>query len=239
MASTGIKGHFRRHEDDEWFDEVLIVGEDGPVARIWMRPRYKTSELSGDEWRVSAEVMVLLDDEWVKITHTHTLDAATRCLFHKMHDQPASVQRQPVTRIDLLRKGIVLTSKEYDDSLPLLTVAGLLAWEFIILCETHVIPQDWDDKRWCFQPGCANEAVSTYRLEHMYCRCCGATQEDWGQSNYRRFCKVHLRRGDCGMEDSDYNYEVVEGPGPDDAEGDEDFISPSVNADMLDFVDDD
>lgn len=239
MTETGIKGQFRRHADDEWFDEILLVGEDGPVLRIWTRPRYKTSDLSGDEWRVSAEVEVLQGDEWVKITHMNALEYATHGLFHKMHDQPAKVQRQPVMRIDLLRKGTVLVSKEYEEPLPLLTVAGLLAWEFIIMRETHVIPEDWDDKRWCFQPGCANEAVSTYRIERLYCRYCGATQETWGQSNYRRFCQVHLRRGDCGMEDSDYNYEVVEGPGPDEAEGDEDFISPSVNAGMLDFVDED
>ena len=30
----------------------------------------------------------------------------------------------------------------------------------------------------------------------------------------RAFCHRHLQRGDCGIEDADSNYEVLEGPGP-------------------------
>jgi hypothetical protein len=37
---------FKRHEDDDWIDEV----------KISTVPRYKTSGLSGDEWRFSARV---------------------------------------------------------------------------------------------------------------------------------------------------------------------------------------
>jgi len=36
----------RRHEDDEYIDEI----------RIDLVPRFKTSEMSGDEWRVSARI---------------------------------------------------------------------------------------------------------------------------------------------------------------------------------------
>lgn len=36
----------RRHADDEWADEI----------RIRVRPRFKASGLSGDEWRVSAVI---------------------------------------------------------------------------------------------------------------------------------------------------------------------------------------
>ena len=39
----------RRLRDDEWFDEV----------RIGVVPRYKTSELSGNEWRISAVIQFL------------------------------------------------------------------------------------------------------------------------------------------------------------------------------------
>lgn len=39
---------FKRHEDDDWIDEV----------RITTVPRYKTSGLSGDEWRFSALVQL-------------------------------------------------------------------------------------------------------------------------------------------------------------------------------------
>ena len=39
----------RSHHDDEWYDEV----------RITTVPRYKTSSLSGDEWRTSARIQIL------------------------------------------------------------------------------------------------------------------------------------------------------------------------------------
>lgn len=40
---------FKRHDDDEWIDEI----------RILTVPRYKTSGISGDEWRFSAQVQLL------------------------------------------------------------------------------------------------------------------------------------------------------------------------------------
>lgn len=43
------KPDYKRHNDDEWIDEVRIVTV----------PRYKTSGMSGDEWRFSAQVEFL------------------------------------------------------------------------------------------------------------------------------------------------------------------------------------
>jgi hypothetical protein len=43
------KPNYKRHDDDEWFDEIRIVTV----------PRYKTSGMSGDEWRFSANVQLL------------------------------------------------------------------------------------------------------------------------------------------------------------------------------------
>ena len=39
----------RNHHDDEWYDEI----------RVTTVPRFKTSGLSGDEWRRSAKVTFL------------------------------------------------------------------------------------------------------------------------------------------------------------------------------------
>ena len=41
--------YYPRHRDDEWVDEI----------RIRTVPRFKESELSGDEWRTSAKVEVM------------------------------------------------------------------------------------------------------------------------------------------------------------------------------------
>lgn len=43
------KAWYKLHADDDWYDGI----------RIWTKPRYKTSGLSGDEWRVSIVVQVL------------------------------------------------------------------------------------------------------------------------------------------------------------------------------------
>lgn len=42
------KPNYKRHDDDEWIDEIRIVTV----------PRYKTSGMSGDEWRFSACVQL-------------------------------------------------------------------------------------------------------------------------------------------------------------------------------------
>jgi hypothetical protein len=72
----------------------------------------------------------------------------------------------------------------------------------------------------CDQTGCAEKAVSRYHLKKEY--------SDSGEelvmregvnSHFRQFCQRHLQRGDCGLEDSDSNYEVISGPGPDQARG--------------------
>jgi len=44
-----MKPYRLRHDDDEWFDGI----------RIDVVPRFKTSGLSGDEWRVSARLRLL------------------------------------------------------------------------------------------------------------------------------------------------------------------------------------
>lgn len=56
----------------------------------------------------------------------------------------------------------------------------------------------------------------------------GKLVESEDSDNHRRFCMVHLRRGDCDFEDADSNYVVVDGPGPNEAEGWEGFESPSA-----------
>lgn len=59
---NGKKVWFERHEDDDWFDEVTLQ----------IRERWKTSGLSGDEWRFSYVVqfkrkgVVLHEKSWTK-----------------------------------------------------------------------------------------------------------------------------------------------------------------------------
>ena len=44
-----VHPYYPRHHDDEWIDEIRIVTV----------PRFKESELSGDEWRTSVRMQIL------------------------------------------------------------------------------------------------------------------------------------------------------------------------------------
>jgi hypothetical protein len=57
----------------------------------------------------------------------------------------------------------------------------------------------------CDQEGCCAPATVTYKLKAQYCRD-GHKSELFGPT-IRKFCERHKHRGDCGLEDSDDNYE--------------------------------
>jgi hypothetical protein len=151
------KPTYKRHPDDEWWDEI----------RITTVPRYKTSGLSGDEWRVSA-------------------------------------------RIEIFRKGVLLKERHF--SKIQYAVATLPAMLLEMSDEGSTNHEDFD--RLCFQPGCKEEGVVELRLKDEYYPCYGdkMPKREWAEDGRRRFCEKHSRRGDCGLEDSDANYELVSAP---------------------------
>lgn len=158
MTETKREYHRRLH-NFEAYDEV----------RLKVVPRFKTSGLSGDEWRQSV-------------------------------------------RIELLFKGEVVGEKSYGSMeyaiayLPsFMAEAGNPIAERIVELE----------KTRCDQPSCRNATISKYRLKRLTSAQGEYLDASEHHADYhRRFCVVHLRRGDCSREDSDDNYEVVEGPGP-------------------------
>jgi hypothetical protein len=150
-------------------------------------PRYKTSGLSGDEWRRSA-------------------------------------------LIELKRKGMVIYEQGFGT---LAAATAFLPGVFIPARENlpfEVIEQE-RARPLCMQPGCAEPAVTVYRLKATFDRD-GRSFQTASGGEYRRFCQRHARRGDCGLEDSDANYEVVSGPGPAGAVGFEGDISPAARVEV-------
>lgn len=169
---------YHRHHDDEGVDEI----------RIKVVPRYKTSGLSGNEWRVSA-------------------------------------------LMEFYRKGHVVWSRGFSK---MQYAAQALPWMWSTASES-------DDYKWpatndqCFQPGCSEKAITEYELKMEFCRSCASRHPDNSHGNPPifehtriKFCARHARRGDCGFEDSDVNYRVVSGDGPDAAIPKEADISPSA-----------
>lgn len=171
-------GH-RRHPKFVVFDEV----------RMTTVPRYKTSELSGDEWRTSV-------------------------------------------RVQLLFKEVVIVEKSFSAMAAAVMYLGPLMDELPIPDKVLDL-----EKGYCDQPGCANAAVSKYRLKKLY----SAHGEELAERDkpwpyeYRQFCRKHLRRGDGALEDADDNYEIIEGPGPDASTNKEE--SPAVFGGVIDLTD--
>lgn len=143
-----------RKPDAQPFDQVQIV----------VVPRYKTSGLSGDEWRISAQIRLIRND---RVIHTENLS-----------DMATAVQFLPA----VWRRAI-------DDAL------GFFGGEGDI----------------CDQEGCYEKATVTYRLKQTYCDACGKPEPYYKGDDIRKFCARHSIRGDCGIEDADRNYELIEG----------------------------
>lgn len=134
---------------------------------ITTRPRYKTSGLSGDEWRISSVTEFYRKGELVHTVCHGNIEYAVRLL--------------DADYINAIESGKAFFAGEGDR---------------------------------CDQEGCENEATVTYKLKHRYCReghKTEATPTVLGEDAIlvRKFCDEHKRRGDCGLEDSDTNYEVV------------------------------
>ena len=149
----GKKEHRALKPDAQAFDEV----------RITTVPRYKTSGLSGDEWRISAH-------------------------------------------IEFLRNGVVQYTER---SRNVKTACRLFAWYHITAIEKGNGRFAGEDDI-CDQEGCPEKAAVTYRKKQRWCSSCGKAH-DPHVIDIRKFCARHSTRGDCGLDDADANYELVEG----------------------------
>lgn len=245
------------HRDDHWIDEIRLLGVDmAPHLRLVTKFRYKTSGLSGDEWRTSTiwqctpsvatqmhgELEEDKDGGWLSFDggYSGKLDVGCAALYPGIWSSQPDLHTLRITAMDFCRKGRVLYRSTYDDKpMPLLVVAGHLPWAFVKASDEPLGTDGaWEDMRHlCFQPGCALLACSTYRLKHLYNRdgkaeAAVARRYTLGNpvrevSLIRRFCHLHLRRGDCGLEDADNNYQVIDGPGTQEAADATAFHSPA------------
>lgn len=210
----------KRHKDSEWCDEVWIVDVDKiPILRCKIRYRYKTSGLSGDEWRISSSWEVLHDGEYMYLENAPGYNIKTACqgIFPVVYSSLKHLHKRLIRSIDWFYKGHKIYESTYDDKpIELIFALGHLPFAYIAACEDPKFQPFCNNEEYCFQPGCKNKAISTYHLKSEYCDEGKPHNYDWC-INYRRFCEKHLRRGDCALEDADDNYIVVDGPGPNDA----------------------
>lgn len=149
---------YKRHDHDEWYDEI----------RISVKPRYKTSGMSSDEWRVSALVEVFRKGVLLKersFSKMHYAADFLPAMLHEMADEGFSGSHEQFERL-------------------------------------------------CAQPGCKQDGVVEYRIIDQFYPTSGdkMPKRDYLGEYHRRFCEEHAKRGDCGLEDADSNYELISAP---------------------------
>lgn len=137
--------------DAQPFDEI----------RLKVIPRYKTSGLSGDEWRISVNMELYRKGQ---LKHEEGI----------AHDMEGAM--------------------------------AFLSWKAIVAGENGA-QYFAGEEDWCDQEGCAEKATVTYRLKSEFCK--GGHKTECDSPVIRMFCDKHKRRGDCGFEDADINYEVI------------------------------
>jgi hypothetical protein len=207
---------FRRHHDDDYCDRVTIQAATGANFVAFIRPRWKASGLSGDEWRISAVVEVR--------RHPAEAFGATRT-FHRMrkvleyapyfaYTKTPELFSSPRATLTVERKGHVLMREDrptFGDAL-----IGL-GWHIITANEGREGVQwnhltDEQERARCQQVGCLAPPVVTYRLKKLQVapseRVMVEPEYDF-TGQYVWYCEEHRRRGDCGLEDADVNLEEV------------------------------
>lgn len=224
----------RRHRDDNYWDEVTVLADD-VVLHGGVVPRFKTSGLSGNEWRTRAQLVVGVFGESVVdrsfrdlntlLTHAPGFIYADRGLRSKLDSVPER-------GVSLIVKRKSITLFESDDFRTFGDAVMGMFWSLVVASEQssvwHNLTNDEELAR-CQQVGCAERPVNTYRLKKLMegqdRRCFLEPAYDFvGQ--YVWYCARHTLRGDCGFEDADSNLELVSGNGV--ARAREEDESPSV-----------
>lgn len=157
------------------FDEVKITTV----------PRYKSSGLSGDEWRISGLCQLLRKGN---VIHEFYMSNVENCV--------KALPAQVMTAQD---EGKFFFGGEGD---------------------------------YCDQEGCSDTATVVYKMKKKWCNNGYHEPETYKdeEAPTRRFCERHSKRGDCGMEDADDNYELL---GGNVVEPEEQDVKPAIFGGMV------
>ena len=151
-------------------------------------PRYKTSGLSGDEWRTSVKVEYYFKGTLIK-TETFSNMEAALVLAHT----------------DIFHSGRPI--------------------------DTQVLEIE---ERKCDQPGCSQDYVGRMRLKKETSRQGDYLDlSDTSITHFRKFCLVHIERGDCSREDADDNYISLDKVSAPDSQNNEE--SPAIFGGVIDL----
>jgi hypothetical protein len=221
METPRGKLPLRRHHDDDYWDCITVQARDVSL-RATIVPRYKTSGLSGDEWRISARLQVFAGQAGQALVLERTFHRMRRLTEHApvfLWREARTLLGVPDATLVATRKGVVLTTRAF----PTFGEAALgMGWHIVTAnegedgVEWHHL-SDEEERAHCQQVGCSDPPVNVYHLKKLlygdhppdtfY-----APKYDF-EGQYVWYCARHTTRGDCGFEDADKNLELVQGSG--------------------------
>jgi len=205
-----------RHRDDEYWDEISVHAplHEGRAAGLGIAviPRYKSSGLSGDEWRISTR-FTLSNRQGTLFERTfHTMKQSMDFGSHFVWKEGKELLNAPNASLVVSRKGHTLWSQQF----PTFADAAIgMAWHLCIASEQE---DGWrqltddEERAHCQQPGCEMPPECLYSLKRIQKGNSHSTllapEYDF-EACHRWFCARHAERGDCGLEDCDKNYDVI------------------------------
>lgn len=166
------RANFRRLDDDPYVDEVHIT----------TIPRFKESELSGDEWRTGARVEFIRKGVVVGIESYHSVPIALAY----------------IARLGTSRSIPPASLKMSEGDPDYLTESAKMRHTDEDFCAQPGCAESWTVEYRLTARGCGRCGRVESHDEHAY----------W--TDHRRFCDRHKTRGDSNLDDMDSHYELVE-----------------------------
>ncbi len=205
-----------RHRDDEYWDEVTIHAplHEGRSAGLGVHviPRYKTSGLSGDEWRISARITLSNRKGTFFERDFGKMSWAMNYAPHFVWTEAKELLNIPEATLVVSRKGRTLWHSRFNT---FADAALCMAWHIVVANEQspnwHHLT-DEEERAHCQQPGCEDPPECLYRLKKIqygHSRCTFMDPVNDFDERHRWFCARHAERGNCGLEDNDKNYDVI------------------------------
>jgi hypothetical protein len=175
LSAPPEKMPLRRHADDDYVDRITVQASTGAHFHAFILPRYKTSDLSGDEWRVSAHFEVRRNptSEPVLARGFSRMGGRSAGLIHyapsHAYEGAQELLSSPSARLVAYRKGHVLM----EQLLPTFGSAVIgLAWHLVTGSEgssgvewRHLTSDQ--ELEHCQQVGCSDAPVNFYHLKKI------------------------------------------------------------------------
>jgi hypothetical protein len=210
----------RRHKDDDYVDRVVVQASNDAQLVGYIVPRYKTSYMSGDEWRIHAQMELRLHPEGQPVFKRGfgRMDGLETYAALFIREAP-HFMNAPSATLSAYRKGHVLMRQTF----PTFGEAVIgLKWHIVTCNEGSEIEwchvSDAQEARHCQQVGCAEPPINVFRYKKLFygssdpARTFLPPKHDF-ERQWTWYCARHTQRGDCGFEDADKNLELVEDPG--------------------------